>query len=289
MSFFQIVEGFFEDLLEKLLSEFLPFFDEMMGDLLYATFFIESLPGLDETILTSDTVTLITHSLYAVMLVLLIIKILEKGGSIYILWRDGDPENPPGEMVVGGAAAVIVAAAFPVLYYYGVRVIEWIISIVDEITGAQLDFGVSVGHVIDIIDIGLGITFMMLVLILIFVVLYIIMLFMMLKQGAEMLLFRLCVPFASIGLVNSDGGAWKPFIQALFRMMATSLARYCLVCLSVRVIIPMNPASLAVGIALMITAICSPQILQQFMLQRSGGGMMQKAYALSMVMRTFGR
>ena len=289
MSFYSIFEGFLTDLRDALLNKFLVFFDELMGNLLYATFFLESLPGLDETILTADTVTAITYALYAIMVILLIIKILKTGGSIYILWRDGDPENSPGEMVVGGGMAIIVAVAFPILYQYGVKIIQWIITLINEVAGTEISFGNSVGSIVSIIGGVVELDVVVIALSLAFIILFIVMLFTMLKQGAEMLLFRLAVPFAAIGLTNSDGGAWKPFIQTLFRMMATSLVRYALVSFSIRVIVPMNAASLAVGIALMATAISTPQILQQFMLQRSGGGAMQKVSTLSMVIRTFMR
>lgn len=289
MSFYGIFEGFLTDLRDALLNKFLAFFDELMGNLLYSTFFIESLPGLDETVLTSNTVTAITYTLYAVMVVLLIMKILKTGGSIYILWRDGDSENSPGEMVVGGGMAIIVAVAFPILYQYGVKIIQWIITLINEAIGTDISFGNSVGSVVTIIGGVAQLDIVVIVLSLAFIILFIVMLFTMLKQGAEMLVFRLAVPFAAIGLTNSDGGAWKPFIQTLIRMMATSLVRYTLVSFSIRVITPMNAASLAVGIALMATAVSTPQMLQQFMLQRGGGGVMQKASTISMVMRTFMR
>ena len=110
----------------------------------------------------------------------------------------------------------------------------------------------------------------------------------MLGQGVELLIFRLGIPFAVVGLVNSDGGAWKPYIQMLFKQAATILVQYFCIVIGTYVISTLTITGIVVGIAFEVTAFTAPRLLAQFMPPSGGSGLAQKAHTIAMVMRAFG-
>lgn len=290
MSLWDIFQGFLEDALNAALNDILSALEGVMGDLLYASFFIETLPGLDDTVLSVSSINAATDVLYGFMILLLAGKLIWKGIKVYILWRDGESETPPGEMAIGSVFAVLTAVLFPTLYKIGVEIVQEMITAIgkamfSDVTLWNLNFFQLIR------DAYLGIsspTLIITILGLVYILLFIWLMFVMLKQGVEMLVFRLGVPIAVIGLVDSDGGAWKPYSQTLFRQMATALVRYLCMFIGVRLIVGLTATGLIVGIAFEIVAISTPTILSQFLSPKGGGGMSQKVQTVAMAVRMFG-
>lgn len=290
MTFWEIFQGFLADLLNSALNDFLAAMDGVIGNLLYSTFFIESLPGLDDTALSTSSIQSAVNVMYGFMVLLLAAKLIWKGIKVYILWRDGDAETDPGEMLIGAVFAIIVAVAFPLLYEIGVEVVQEMSDSICTVLFAGNDFRSNdyISLVRGSLSEGVATSFVIIFLALVFVILFIIMLFIMLKQGAEMFVFRLGVPIAVIGLIDSDGGAWKPYSQTLFRQMATALVRYVCMLLGVRLMIDLTLTGLLLGIVFEIVAISTPMILSQFLSPKGGGGISQKLYTIGMAVRMFG-
>lgn len=123
----------------------------------------------------------------------------------------------------------------------------------------------------------------------VFLIILLFLIFKLLLQGAELLIWRLGVPLAVLGLVDSDGGAWKPYIQMLFKELASLLVQYFCIVLGTHLIAGLTVTGLCMGIAFEITAFCAPKLMAQFMAPTGGGGgLTQKLYTVSMVMRVFG-
>ena len=285
----EIIQTALADALVTIESEWLNVFEGLFGDLLDISFFIESFPGLDETILTSSIISKALSALYGVLVLLLTLKLLIKGWKVYVLWRDGEAETPPGEMVVGAIIAIGISVAFPFLLQITVDIVHWILDTVgDAMYGRDALFQINLTRsLIDLLSEMVNGGSTTGVLYLLYAILYIVMLFITLKQGGEMLLFRLAVPIAAVGWVDSDGGVWKPFMQAFFRQIATILVRYFFTFLSVRVMAGCTIGSVIVGIVLLVIAMKTPQILAQFMNTDRSGGMSQKMYTAAMLVRLF--
>lgn len=67
-------------------------------------------------ILTSDLIQQLFNLFYSVAVSLLVLKFLWKGFQIYVLWRDGDSDVSPHNMIIGALLAIAVCVAFPTLY-----------------------------------------------------------------------------------------------------------------------------------------------------------------------------
>lgn len=124
---------------------------------------------------------------------------------------------------------------------------------------------------------------------LIFGILYIILVIVMLKQGAELLVFRLGIPLAAIGLVNSDGGAWTGYIQMLFKQVFSVMVQYFCVVVGIAVYCSGGGVTSSfAAIALEIMAFAAPKLLSQVLIP-GGGGVAQKVTAVTTVIRTFAK
>jgi len=289
MSIWGIFTGFLGDLLKALVNEILDGLTDLFGDLFQCTFFLERMEGLDQTVLNANSLNQGFTILYTFMVALLALKLIWKGTSVYILWRDGESETPPGEMVLGAILAIITAVAFPILYELSVSIAR---EILDTLCAAM--FSEYPGWVSDSMNFVGGVfasfvgnTLLTLVLAIVFLIIYIGMVFVMLKQGAELVLLRLGVPFAAIGLVNSDGGSWKPYIQTFIRMLTTGVVRFFCLYLGMHLAASLTVLGLIVGIVFEILAFSAPAILAQFLAPK-GGGAMQSIHTLALVVRSFG-
>ena len=94
----------------------------------------------------------------------------------------------------------------------------------------------------------------------------------MVFRGIELLVYRLGVPLAVVGFIDSDDGVWKGYIQALFRQLATVLVCYVLTMLGMAVMSSLGWLNLIVGIALEFDAFKAPKMLSQFLIPSGGGG-----------------
>lgn len=291
MSVWSIFTGFLEDALDAILNEILTEIESLFGNLLNATFFIESLPGLDQTVLSASAISAAFNVLYIFLVLLLSAKLIWKGIKVYVLWRDGESETPPGEMILGAAFALITAVAFPLLYSLAVNVVQELLT---TVCNAMFSSGpIWSDNFIELI-LQTFVSFMtgspnlmMVLLTLVYLILYVVMVFIMLKQGAELMVFRLGVPLAAIGLVDSDGGTWKQYSQTFYRMLATALVRYFCLYLGLRLLVGLEPMGLILGIVFEILAISTPKLLTQFLGTQTSGGLTQKIYTVGMVVKTF--
>lgn len=292
MKIWSIFTGFLEDLLKAMVDEILGGLQNLFGDLFHCTFFIEDTIGLSDTVLTAESISAAYGALYTFMVCLLILKMLWKGVNVYILWRDGESETPPGEMILGTILAMVTAVAFPLLYGVAVTVAREILD-----TVCAIMFSAYPGWIADCLDFvkmmftpegnALTNSLLMLLLALVYLFIYIAMVFVMLKQGAELLIYRLGVPLAVVGLVNSDGGSWKPYIQTFYRMLATAIVRFFCLYLGMHLAANFSPMGMILGIVFTILAFTAPILIGQFLAPK-GSGAMQKVHTFAMAVRAFG-
>jgi len=234
------------------------------------------------TPITAATVEKAYQYIYTLVVSLLVLKFLFKGFSIYILWRDGDADSSPQDMLIGTLQAAVTIIAFPFLY-----------NILADVTiefaqGIMPFFGVApgsdpgLGGILTVGTLGLWELLIMLIYLIMLAVLYVV----LMKRGFELMVLRLGIPFACMGLIDSDYGIFKSYIQILFKTLITSVIQIVLLSMSMPVVLLGHPI---VGIAIISTAFATPQILQQILISTGrGGGLTQKIYAGSMLARAVG-
>lgn len=288
---FDLFLKFGEDVVNESGQTAVEWLKEQIGSLFQSVFRIETWSVLDATVLSTLVVSRMLVALYGFMVLLLALKLIWKGFKVYVLWRDGESETSPVELLGGSVFALVTAMAFPLLYDIAVDIVMEIGDTLLQYTGwAVFDSDATdmVGFVNDLlVYISKNVSLMVIIMGLVFLITVLILYFKLLLKGVELLFFRLGIPFAAIGLVDSDGGSFKPYIQVFFKELATVLTQYVCLILGLLIVSSVTTPAMLLSIAFMITGISAPKILSQFTNPGGGGGLAQKITIASMVIRTF--
>ena len=86
-------------------------------------------------------------------------------------------------------------------------------------------------------------------------------------KGIELLVMRIAIPIASIGLLNSDGGVFPDYIRTFLMTAFTLVIQLSLVNLSI-VTLVMN--KLVYGIAIAVVAVNTPMMMSKYTIRPSG-------------------
>ena len=195
---------------------------------------------------------------------LIILKFLKKGFECYVLWTDGDPDADPTNLVIRFMQAMVVAVSFPVLY-------GWLAEIVQNLTDQLLAaIGASTNYswqawVDGISTLGIVTAIFGLV----FIICYFLLYFQFLMRGLELLILRVGIPVACVGLIDNDKGVFKSYMNKFFQTALAVIVQICLCKLGVGMMLNMH---IFWGIACMILAIKTPKFLSEFLVPSGGGG-----------------
>ncbi|MEG2455103.1 MAG: DUF6102 family protein [Oscillospiraceae bacterium] len=265
--------------LAGIINDAFQWIDTLLLDTLDGMLYVERILT-DSFALDAGVFTNLYKFLYIFACALVVLKFLFKGFQTYILWRDGDADSSPQDMLMGTLQAGVTMALFPYLYDVMAEVTVWL---TDSIMG-RLGL-VGHGGLPDAPDLVAQGLFTM-ILLLIFLVMLLVLYIKLLRRGFELMILRLGVPIACLGLVDSDGGMWKGYIQTFFKTMFTTVIQLVLMSLALRVIASIGVKSLLLGIAIVSTAFATPVLMQQMLVPSNhGGGMTNKIYAVSNIAR----
>lgn len=244
----------------------------MLDGMLYAE-------RLVSEVLTSDVLRAAYTFIYTFACSLVLLKFLFKGFQIYILWRDGDADSSPQDMLIGMGQAVIVMLCFPALYDIMAEATAWFTERLARI------LGLSLGEVAFTGSVATGGLFLALIA-LIYLVMFLVFYVKLIQRGFELLVLRLGVPFACLSLIDSDAALFKSYMQIVFKTLFTSIVQLVLLSLSFCVFAKATIPNVICGIAILSTAFATPTIMQQLLIAPSrGGGITSKIYSASMVVR----
>ena len=199
---------------------------------------------------------------------LIILKFLKKGFECYVMWTDGDPDAEPTGLVIRFIEAIAVAVCFPVMY-------GWLADITQSLTD---DLMAAIGNstnydwqswVNGIGSLGLVTAIFGLV----FVICYFVLYFQFLMRGLEIMILRIGLPLACVGLLDNDKGVFKTYINKFFQSTLAVVVQICLCKLGVGMIMNIGiNMNVFWGIACIVLAIKTPRFLSEFMVPAGGGG-----------------
>lgn len=206
---------------------------------------------------------------------LIILKFLKKGFECYVMWTDGDPDTEPVGIVVRFVQAVAVAACFPILYDWMARATEGLINELMAAIGAATNYDWQ-AWVNGISSMGLVTAIFGLI----FVICYFMLYFQFLMRGLEIMILRIGMPMACVGLLDNDKGIFKTYINKFFQSTLTVLIQICLCKLGVGMMLNVGiNMNVFWGLACMVLAIKTPAFLRDFLVPTGGsGGMINNVY-----------
>ena len=132
--FSKTINGWFGNLVTSAFEKF----DELMVGLLTGVFHFEDLIATGATtVLTKESIRSVYIFIYLLIVSLIVLKFMFKGFQIYILWRDGDADASPRDMLVGAIESGAVTVCFPYLYEKAANVFIYIAEGIMRITALR--------------------------------------------------------------------------------------------------------------------------------------------------------
>lgn len=234
---------------------------------------------------------------YSVGFALIVFKFLRKGFAVYILWHDGDADSSPLDMLKSAILAVVFAICFPTMYDWFAEFSVWLCGKGVEMAGLrEWSFGASakqfIGSMIDtaIGPIGSSTIIVDIVIFLAMMICCLILWFQFVGRGVELLVLRIGFPIACVGLLDSDGGVFKPYVKLFVQTLFTTVIQVTLLMFACNLFSTDWLPDKFIAFGVMIAAIKTPKMMQQLLLQvgGGGGGLTNKIYAGGMIARTVG-
>lgn len=252
-------------LIVALLNGAIAFIDEMLQALvpmtLYADRYMISVAGTSMVDILFDIVLGFGVSL-------IILKFLKKGFECYVMWTDGDPDMEPTGLVIRFMQAVAVAVCFPILYSWMAEITEGLIVELMTAIGVATDYDWQ-AWVNGISSLGLTTAIFGLI----FVICYFMLYFQFLMRGLEIMILRIGMPMACVGLLDNDKGVFKTYINKFFQSTMAVVIQICLCKLGVGMMLNIGiNMNVFWGMACMILAIKTPAFLRDFLVPTGGGG-----------------
>ncbi|GKX31385.1 hypothetical protein SH1V18_38650 [Vallitalea longa] len=214
------------------------------------------------TLLGSNGFTQIFDIFFNFGISLIVLKFLKKGFDIYILWTDGDAEIDPLTLLTGFSKALAIAVSFPTIY-------SWLATIIEDLTNKVLEIiGLSMQEDFTTVIAGISSAGLFTALVsLIFFICFFLLYIQFLIRGLEILILRIGLPLACSGLIDSDGGVFRTYIQKFFQSTLAVLVQIVLAKLGVALMLNIH---VFWGIAALMLAIKTPKFLQEFLIISGG-------------------
>lgn len=226
-----------------------------------------------DTLLGTNGISGIFDIFFALGVSLIVLKFLKKGFERYILWTEGDADTDPLILLTGFFKALAVAISFPTMYSWLAEVISDLTSqLITTIAGdMKTDFSLIVTG---ISTAGIFTGIISLIFFICFFMLYI----QFLTRGLEILILRVGLPLACVGLMDNDNGVFRSYIQKFFQSTIAVVVQIVLAKLGVALMLNTH---VFWGLAALILAIRTPKFIQEFLIisNSQSGGMMNKIYS----------
>ena len=252
-------------LIVAILNGAVAFIDSMLADLvpmtLHADQYMTAASG-------GNMVEVLFEILLGFGVSLIILKFLKKGFECYVMWTDGDPDSEPTQLIIRFVEAIAVAVCFPVMYGWLADITESLTNQLITAIGASTNYGwqawvdglASAGIVTAIFG-------------LVFVICYFILYFQFLMRGVEIMILRIGLPLACVGLLDNDKGVFKTYLTKFFQSTVAVMVQISLCKLGVGMMMNVGiNLNIFWGIACLVLAIKTPRFLSEFMVPTSGGG-----------------
>ncbi|MFI3238780.1 MAG: DUF6102 family protein [Lachnospiraceae bacterium] len=245
--------------------------DEMLADLvpiaLYADKYMISTAG-------TNMVDVLFEIVLGFGVSLIILCFLKKGFQCYVMWTDGDPDTEPINLIIRFIEAIAVAVCFPILYAWLAEITQ---NLTDELLVAidissNYDWQTWVNGIssLGIVTAILG---------LVFIICYFMLYFQFLMRGLEIMILRVGMPMACIGLLDNNKGVFVEYTKMFFKAMLTVMIQICLCKLGVGMMLNIGVSmNIFWGIACMVLAIKTPSFISQFIVPSGGSGGINNVY-----------
>lgn len=191
---------------------------------------------------------------------LLVIVFIAKAVKTYFMMREGDNEQNPVQLVIGMLKAVIIMICFKEIYTIGVGIVEEFLNSILNVMPLQNT------NLADALSNNIQGGIFTAVACLVLLICWLLLICQFIMKGIELLVMRIGIPFASIGLLNTDGGVFPDYIRSFLMTAFTLVIQLSLLNVS---IITLLTNKLIYGIAIAVVAVNTPMIMSKYMVKPS--------------------
>lgn len=230
-----------------------------------------------DTLLGTSGISSIFDIFFSFGVSLIVLKFLKKGFERYILWTEGDAEIDPLLLLTGFFKSLAIAVSFPTLYGWLTEVVEDLSN--ELITTVSDDMATDFSSIITgITSAGIFTGIVSIIFFICFFMLYV----QFLTRGLEILILRIGLPLACVGLMDQENGVFRTYIQKFFQSTIAVLVQIVLAKLGVAL---MLNAHVFWGLAALLLALRTPKFLQEFLIVSggNGSGMMNPIYSTARI------
>lgn len=223
-------------------------------------------------------ITPILSVIFGYAFYMLCLKFVWKGLNTYILGLDGDEDADPFVLILNFGKALIISLAFGLLFTYLLNIAG---DVTDKIMAAAKLKDVDLAWTIKNSFTNLGTS----ILLSIYLILTFVLQVLFVGNAIQLVYLRMGISFSTIGLLDSDGGSFKPYVKKFFQICFTVVVQVLSFKLSAYAV---TQLSFVWAFALLMMAIKAPAFLQEFiMVNQSGGGKLQSALYSYSILRSF--
>lgn len=221
-------------------------------------------------------------AIFSIAFYLLCLKFGWKCLNIYILGVDGDEDADPSILVINFVKAIIISLSFGILFTYLLNISSEIADlIIKAMKLPKVDIVKALTNPLINIEVNLGLRMFLGI----YTILAIVLRIKFVKNAVELVVLRIGVVFAVVGLLDSDGGVFKPFIKKFFQICFAVIVQVACFTMSAYAV---SQGSFIWAFALISMAMTAPAFLQEFiMTNQGGGGKLQSALYSFSIMRSF--
>ena len=203
----------------------------------------------------------IYETIFSFAIYILIIVFISKAIKIYFMMREGDAEENPIQLMIGMIKAVIIMICVKEIYNIFVGIVQ------EFLNGILSNMTVQGTNLAEILTGNMGGGIFTAVACLVLLIVWLILICQFIMKGIEILVMRLGIPFASIGLLNSDNGVFTEYVRDFLLTAFTLVVQLGLLNLSILALVN---GHLIYGIAIAIVSVNTPMMLGKFMIRPNG-------------------
>ena len=206
-------------------------------------------------------------AIYGTGIGLMILLFLLKNFGIYALGTEGDPGSDPFGYLVNFIKAMVIASCFPTMYGWASQIANGLnnqimLNIITDLSTMKNDSFIK------------GLNPICGIIAMIFAVNFIILFLQFINRGVEMMVLRLGIPLACVGLLDNDGGIFKNYINVMVKSVVTTIVQFFMMFFGILMFCASTGGlvSLIVAAGFMTGAVKAPKLMSEFLVPTGGGG-----------------
>lgn len=181
--------------------------------------------------------SVVYSGLYSLVLTLslslLILKTLLYGFNVYILWRNGSPEENPFEIIVRHLFAIGIMLSFQEIYTIVGNIAEEILNRINQIVSP----GAGVNFVSVILNLLVGPGFLVaFIFIIVYFIEYVKAIITTAAKGIELFIFRIGAPLACVSATTPQAGVFNQYIMSIIKSILSIFIMVIALNLSITII-----------------------------------------------------